>query len=221
MSWPTTIRGSKGSATKRKRSRSKPTSASRPNRRARFRVATPGREPSHCPPLLLELREAFEEWWQRKPQRTPKDHDYIDFRMYSQRDVTFIGGWTKNPGYEAEFYVFGTDGTGGGVAFWLVHDAPLAEQPVVYIGSEGEGDVRPVAKDLPNFLELLSLGLGPKEAPYPRAPEIPLEPLRGVRAILDQHFASHVSRTPEAIVNEANQRFGDIAARMLELSHEP
>jgi hypothetical protein len=183
------------------------------------RHGVPQAEP--LPPVLLELREAFEAWWQQKPERLPRDHDYIDFRMHSQRDVTFITGWTKNPGHEAEFYVFGADGTGGGVAFWLVHDAPLAQQPVVYIGSEGEGDVRPVAKDLPDFLELLGAGLGPREAPYPRAPEIPLEPLQAVRAILNEHFPSHVSRSPKEIVKEAAQKFGDIEARMLELSYKP
>jgi hypothetical protein len=171
--------------------------------------------------VLLELGEALRAWSRQKPVRTPSDHDYIDFRMHAQRDVTFITAWTQNPEHEAEFYVFGADGMGGGVAFWLVHDAPLAEQPVVHIGSGGEGFVQPVAKDLPDFLELLSAGLGPYAAPWPRTPEIRLEPLQGVRAILDEHFPSHVSRSPEEIVNEAKQRFGDVEARLLELSYKP
>jgi predicted DNA-binding protein (MmcQ/YjbR family) len=33
------------------------------------------------------------------------------------------------------------------------------------------------------------------------------------------HFRSHVARSPEEIVNEATQQFGDIEARRLELSH--
>jgi hypothetical protein len=183
------------------------------------RRGVPKAEP--LPPVLLELRAAFEAWYQQKPERTPSEHDYIDFMMHAQRDVSFITGWTENPGHEAEFYVFGADGQGSGVAFWLVHDAPLTEQPVVFLGSEGEGDVRPVAKDFPDFLELLAVGLGPREAPDPIAPEIPPEPLHGVRAILNEHFPAHVSRSPEEIVNEATRKFGDIEARMLELSYKP
>jgi hypothetical protein len=183
------------------------------------RRGVPKAEP--LPPVLRQLQEALNEWSRRKPERTPSDHDYIDFRIYPQRDVTCISGWTKSPEDEAEFYVFGADGMGGIAAFWLVHEAPLAEQPVVFIGSDGEGDIRAVAKDLPDLLELFSVGLGPNEAPYPRDPDIPLEPLHGVRAILDEHFPAHVSRSPEAIVNDAQQKFGDIEARILELSHKP
>jgi len=183
------------------------------------RPGVPEAEP--LPPVLHEVRAAFEAWYRQKPRRIPRDHDYIDFQMHSQRDVTFITGWTQNPGHEAEFYVFGKDGQGSGVAFWLVSDAPLAEQPVVYLGSEGEGSVRPVSKNLPDFLELLSVGLGPYEAPDPREAGVPLEPLLGVRAVLNAHFPSHVSRSPDAIVKEAAQKFGDIEARMMELSFKP
>jgi hypothetical protein len=178
------------------------------------RHSAPKAEP--LPPVLNELREAFEAWYGQKPRRIPGDHDYIDFRVHSQRDVS---GWTQNLENEGEFYVFGTDGQGSGVAFWLVHEAPLAEQPVVFLGSEGEGDVRAIAKDLPDFLELLSVGLGPYEAPYPRDADIPPEPLPSIRAILNRHFPSHVSRSPEEIVKEATEKFGDIADRMLELNH--
>jgi hypothetical protein len=178
----------------------------RPRRASPRGAGVPKAEP--LPPVLLEVREACEAWWRQKPRRTPADHDYIDFRIHSQPDVSFISGWTQNTGHEAEFYVFGADGAGGGVAFWLVKDAPLAKQPVVYIGSEGEGSVRPVAKDLPDFLELLAAGLGPSEAPYPRSTAIQLDPLQGVRAILHAHFPSHVSRSPVEIVNEATQKSG-------------
>jgi hypothetical protein len=183
------------------------------------RQAAPRVEP--LPPVLLELRDALEEWKQQKPERSPDDADYIDFEIYPQRDVTFITSWTKCPGHEAEFYVFGTDGTGSGVALWLVHDAPLAEQPVVVLGSGGEGDVRPVAKDLPDFLVLLAAGLGPREAPHPRVPHAPLEPLHGVLALLNEHFPSRVVRSPAAIVEEAWLKLGDIEARLRELSYRP
>ncbi|HVK22041.1 MAG TPA: SMI1/KNR4 family protein [Actinokineospora sp.] len=61
------------------------------------------------------------------------------------------------------FRVFGQDGTGGYAAFWLVRpDAPVADQPVVFLGSEGERGV--VAKDLAAYLWLLADGSGPMEA---------------------------------------------------------
>jgi hypothetical protein len=182
------------------------------------RQGVPKAEP--LPAVLLELRDAFQDWYQRKPRRVPADADFIDFQMRSERDVTAITAWTRNPGHEAEFYVFGADGTGSSVAFWLVHDAPLEAQPVVFLGSEGEGDVRPVAKDLPSFLSLLAAGIGPREAPDSNS-DAPLEPLIGVQAILKKHFPAHVSRSPGEIVKEARRAFGDIEARMMELSYQP
>lgn len=61
------------------------------------------------------------------------------------------------------FRVFGQDGTGGYAAFWLVREGRgLVEQPVVFLGSEGETGV--IARDLADFLWLLAGGVGPWEA---------------------------------------------------------
>lgn len=61
------------------------------------------------------------------------------------------------------FRVFGQDGTGGYAAFWLVREGRgLVEQPVVFLGSEGETGV--IARDLADFLWLLVSGVGPWEA---------------------------------------------------------
>lgn len=59
------------------------------------------------------------------------------------------------------FRVFGQDGTGGYAAFWLVREGRgLVEQPVVFLGSEGETGV--IARDLADFLWLLvEAGSGP------------------------------------------------------------
>jgi hypothetical protein len=155
---------------------------------------TPVEEP--LPPVIAELRAVTEAWGAER-RRVPADDDYIDFQVCAERDAGFISAWTNNADHEAEFYVFGKDGTGSGVAFWLVHDAPLAEQPVVFMGSEGD-DVRAVAKDLPNFLSLIAAGLEPREAPWGEKPQ----PMPGVRVILDRYFPSHVSRSPEEICAE-------------------
>jgi hypothetical protein len=178
-------------------------------------------QPEPLPAVLLDLRDAFEVWRRQKPRRRPSDGDYIDFQMYPEREVTFITGCTDNPGHEAEFYVFGTDGTGSGVAFWLVHDAPLEKQPVVFIGSEGPGQVWPVAKDLPSFLSLLAAGLGPREAQDFAEGDAALEPLSSVQTVLERHFPDHASRTPTEIVSDAARDFGDIEARLEELSYKP
>ena len=62
-----------------------------------------------------------------------------------------------------EFRVFGKDGMGGYAAFWLVRAGkPLPEQPIVFLGSEGEVGV--VASNLSDYLWLLAGGIGPCEA---------------------------------------------------------
>jgi hypothetical protein len=75
-----------------------------------------------------------------------------------------FAGWTGNGEIDGDdFRVFGQDGTGGYVAFWLVRPVrALADQPVVFLGSEGELGV--VAHDLASYLWLLADGFGPYEA---------------------------------------------------------
>jgi hypothetical protein len=64
------------------------------------------------------------------------------------------------------FRIFGLEGAGGHVAFWLVRPgAALTDQPVVFLGSEGETVV--VARDLSGLLWLLAQGYGPVEAGMP------------------------------------------------------
>jgi len=93
----------------------------------------------------------------------------IDFEPFPEflsaaETADWIRAWTGNPGLDgAGFRVFGQDGTGGYAAFWLVRPgAPLPEQPVVFLGSEGERAV--VARDLDGYLWLLAGGVGPYEA---------------------------------------------------------
>lgn len=81
--------------------------------------------------------------------------------------------WTHNPAADAShFRVFGQDGSGGFAAFWTIRqDTDLLDQPVVFMGSEGE--IAVVACNFQDYLWLLAAGLGPCEvASFPDEPRI-------------------------------------------------
>lgn len=71
--------------------------------------------------------------------------DFEPFAAFLSADeaTDWFRAWTGNGELNGDdLRVFGQDGTGGYAAFWLArHGAPLAEQPVVFLGSEG----RPVS----------------------------------------------------------------------------
>jgi hypothetical protein len=102
------------------------------------------------------------------------DYDYndgngVDFEPYSEfqsadETASWIRAWTGNAELDgAEYRIFGEDGSGGYAAFWLVRSGrPLEQQPIVFFGSEGELGV--VARNLDDYLWLLSGGFGPFEA---------------------------------------------------------
>jgi hypothetical protein len=97
------------------------------------------------------------------------DGDGIDFEPYeaflsSTETAKWFNAWTGNAEANgAEFRVFGQDGSGGYAAFWLVAPArTVLEQPVVFLGSEGEKGV--VAVNFDDYLWLLASGIGPYEA---------------------------------------------------------
>ncbi len=97
------------------------------------------------------------------------DEDGIDFEPYpeflSADDTTrWFRAWTGNENVDGScFRVFGQDGTGGYAAFWITHpDNHILEQPIVFLGSEGEKGV--VASDFDSFLWLLASAIGPYEA---------------------------------------------------------
>ncbi|MFE5935878.1 SMI1/KNR4 family protein [Streptomyces sp. NPDC056470] len=93
----------------------------------------------------------------------------VDFEPYDAFDsaeetTDWLRHWTGNHELDGGAYrVFGQDGTGGLAAIWRVRAGrPLAEQPVVFMGSEGERGV--VAGNLSDFLWVLADGFGPMEA---------------------------------------------------------
>ncbi|WP_406726163.1 SMI1/KNR4 family protein [Streptomyces sp. GD-15H] len=97
------------------------------------------------------------------------DGDGIDFEPYDAFDsaeetTDWLRQWTGNPELDGDAYrLFGQDGTGGLAAVWYGRPGrPLAEQPVVFMGSEGECGV--VAGNLSDFLWVLADGIGPLES---------------------------------------------------------
>ncbi len=111
------------------------------------------------PSLLAELHELDVDY----------EEDGIDFEPYqeflcAEDNDTWMKAWTGNDSQSgADYRVFGQDGTGGYVAFWLVRKGkPILEQPIVFFGSEGELGI--VARDFYDYLWLLAGGYGPYEA---------------------------------------------------------
>jgi len=97
------------------------------------------------------------------------DGEGMDFEPYqsffpSEENADWFKAWTGNPSVDgSQFRVFGQDGTGGYAALWLtLPGKALEEQPVVFLGSEGEIGV--VAANLDEYLWLLAAGIGPYEA---------------------------------------------------------
>ncbi|GGZ50933.1 hypothetical protein GCM10010387_51620 [Streptomyces inusitatus] len=92
------------------------------------------------------------------------DFDPFTAFLSAEETTDWFRAWTGNREVSGdEFRVFGKDGTGGYASFWLARPGrTLVEQPVVFLGSEGEISV--VAGDLGAFLWLLADGFGPGEA---------------------------------------------------------
>lgn len=141
----------------------------------------------------------------------------IDFEVYERFDLDGPSGWTGNPEAEREFRVFGCDGSGGLVAFWLVHDGrPVDQQPVVLLGSEGV--VGPVAPDLCDLLYLLAAGIGPFEAVMYGVADEDADSQSAIAHIAETHLGRREGRTPEAILNDAEEEYSDIRDRIDVLS---
>ncbi|MEU8760737.1 SMI1/KNR4 family protein [Streptomyces sp. NPDC048659] len=136
--------------------------------------------------------------------------DFEPFEAFLSADDTteWLRAWTGDDTLDGDrFRVFGRDGTGGYAALWLVHPGrEQAEQPVVFLGSEGETGV--VARDLGAFLWLLADGLGPCEAVPPYGPPGPDagRPDPHLSAVAEHHAPGR--RAPAAaIVAEAAAEF--------------
>ncbi|MFD7105718.1 SMI1/KNR4 family protein [Streptomyces celluloflavus] len=138
--------------------------------------------------------------------------DFEPFGAFLTADETtdWWRSWTGNRELNGDgFRVFGQDGTGGSVAFWLIRPGQaLVEQPVVFLGSEGETGV--VARNLGAFLWLLADGFGPWEAATACDPEPDwvAHPNRELTTIAEQFAPDH--RAPAtAVIEQATREFPD------------
>ncbi|NUP38547.1 MAG: SMI1/KNR4 family protein [Streptomyces sp.] len=147
------------------------------------------------------------------------DGEGIDFEPYGAFDpaeetTDWIRHWTGNHALDGDAYrVFGQDGTGGLAALWCVRPGrPLAEQPVVFLGSEGERGV--IAGNLSDFLWVLADGLGPMEVIEHDQREARPNP---AVAELAQRHATTARRTAREIVAEAQAEFPSFSEDLDEL----
>lgn len=137
------------------------------------------------------------------------DGNGIDFEPYAVFDspeetTDWLRNWTGNHDLDGDAYrVFGQDGTGGLAALWCVRQGrPLAEQPVVFLGSEGASGV--VAGNLSDFLWVLADGIGPMEAvEYDDRTSRPDPTLTS----LAERHATTPRRTAREIIAEAQAEF--------------
>ncbi|MFI6275674.1 SMI1/KNR4 family protein [Streptomyces sp. NPDC050988] len=136
--------------------------------------------------------------------------DFEPFAAFLPADETtdWLRAWTGNGELNGDdFRVFGQDGTGGYAAFWLVRPGrALVEQPVVFLGSEGETGV--VARNLGAFLWLLADGFGPWEAATSYEPDWVPHPNRELTAIAEQFAPDHCGPA-SAVIEQAVREFPD------------
>ncbi|MEU6057895.1 SMI1/KNR4 family protein [Streptomyces sp. NPDC047097] len=117
------------------------------------------------PAALAEIAGVEFPWYDGEADSALASVDFEPYEAFDSAEETadWLRGWTGNPEADAGAYrVFGQDGTGGLAALWCVRPGRgLAEQPVVFLGSEGERGV--VAGSLSDFLWVLADGYGPME----------------------------------------------------------
>jgi hypothetical protein len=137
----------------------------------------------------------------------------IDFEPYErfeapEKTAWWFRLWTGNEEADGhEFRFFGATGTGDYAGFWLVRPgAPITEQPVVHIGSEGERGV--IARDLGDLLWLFAAGFGPQEAFSDPSRET--RPNESFQAIAERH-APGGRRSAAEIVAAARAEFPDFS----------
>ncbi|MFD0632606.1 SMI1/KNR4 family protein [Catenulispora yoronensis] len=149
------------------------------------------------------------------------EHRPVDFELFEEfldADDTadWFQAWTGDPDTDGadQFRVFGQTAAGGYAAFWLVRDdAPLTDQPIVYLGPGGETGV--VACDLSAFLWLIADGSGPYEAV--EHPTRRSRPNAEFTAIAEKH-ATGERMTARQAVEAARDEFPDFEDTMAEMT---
>ncbi|MEU9150184.1 SMI1/KNR4 family protein [Streptomyces sp. NPDC048417] len=149
------------------------------------------------------------------------DGNGVDFEPFptflsGEETTDWFRAWTGNAELDGDsFRVFGKDGSGGYAALWLIRpDRPLVDQPVVFLGSEGETGV--VARDLGAFLWLLAGGYGPWEAATSYEPEWTPRHNHELTAVAERFAADH-RQSAVAVIEQATQEFPDFDDTVMEL----
>ncbi|MFI8966079.1 SMI1/KNR4 family protein [Streptomyces sp. NPDC053493] len=143
--------------------------------------------------------------------------DYEPYAAFPSAEETtdWIRAWTGNQELTGDaFLPFGMDGSGGQVAFWRVRAGrPPAEQPVVFLGSEGE--VRVLAQELTGFLWLLADGIGPVDVVWheERTPR----PSAELAAIAERHAGTAARRPAAEILAAAAAEFPGFEEEIFEM----
>ncbi|GAA4854965.1 SMI1/KNR4 family protein [Kitasatospora terrestris] len=130
------------------------------------------------------------------------------------RTTEWFRAWTGDAAASGDdFLVLGQDGTGGYAAFWLVRvGVPVAEQPLVFLGSEGGAAV--LARDLGEFLWLLAAGFGPREAAA-HGPDWAAVPDRALTEVAER-FAPGARRPAAEVLARAAAEFPDFEEALME-----
>jgi len=141
------------------------------------------------------------------------DGDGIDFEPYAEflsveETVSWFRAWTGNEAADGSlFKVFGQDGSGGYAAIWITQpDKELLEQPIVFMGSEGETGV--IASDFDSYLWLLACGVGPCEAVA--YPDLDREPNTQFLAFAREN-SSHEPLEARTVLEQARSKYPDFA----------
>ncbi|MFD9729357.1 SMI1/KNR4 family protein [Streptomyces sp. NPDC059072] len=134
------------------------------------------------------------------------DFEPFDTFLSAQETTDWFQAWTGNGSLNGDdFRVFGQDGTGGYAAVWLTRpNRGLSDQPIVFLGSEGETGV--IARDLPDFLWLLADGFGPWEAATSYEPDWVARPNQQLTAVAER-YAPDRRRTAAAVLESASREF--------------
>ncbi|MFV0129455.1 SMI1/KNR4 family protein [Streptomyces sp. HMX112] len=137
--------------------------------------------------------------------------DGVDFEPFmaflsAEETTDWFRAWTGNGELCGDdFRVFGQDGSGGYAALWLVRPGlPLTDQPIVFLGSEGDTGV--VARDLGAFLWLLADGFGPWEAATSYEPDWTPRPNDELAAIAER-FAPEQRQSAATVIEQAAVEF--------------
>lgn len=158
------------------------------------------------PTALAEVVEVGFEWEWDEETDEARGCDFEPYERFEAPEKTawWFRLWTGNEEVDgSEFRFFGATGAGDYAGFWLVRPgAPITEQPVVHIGSEGERGV--IARDLGDLLWLFADGFGPGEAFS--EPSREAQPNEAFQAIAERHAPGR-RRSAVEIVTAARVEF--------------